>query len=81
MIQGKEEMDLIELLNKQILEEDMRIGFANLDLQGIKNWAEDISGEWNGDNPGSAEDRSHQATDIMEKVDELILLINGMENL
>ena len=59
----------------------MFLGFASLDLKGIRKWAEDISGEWNGDNPGRKEDRAHQANEIIEKVDELLELINGMENL
>jgi len=64
-----------------VRDDDMFLGFANLDLKQIRRWAENIAGQWNGDNPGSQEERSHQATDIMEKVDELIELINGMENL
>jgi hypothetical protein len=62
-------------------EEEMFLGFANLDLKGIRKWAENIAGQWNGDNPGRAEDRAGQANEIIEKVDELIQLINGMENL
>lgn len=61
--------------------EEMFLGFADLDLKGIRKWAENIAGEWNGDESGSAEDRAGQAEEIIEKVDELLELINGMENL
>jgi len=64
-----------------MIEEEMFLGFANLDLKSIRKWAENIAGNWNGDNPGRSEDRAMQANEIIEKVDELIKLINGMENL
>lgn len=47
-------------------------------LKQIKEWAEEIAGQWNGDEPGSAEDRAMQANDILEKVAELEELIKGM---
>ena len=50
-------------------------------LDQIKKWAEEIQGSWDGDLPGRAEDRAHQATDILEKVKELETLIANMENL
>lgn len=50
-------------------------------LEQIKKWAEDISGSWNGDNSGSAEDRAHQANEILEKIAELETLIEEMDNL
>lgn len=62
-------------------DEEIYLGFTNLDLKGIRNWAEEIAGEWNGDESGSQEDRAMQAREIIEKVDELIELINGMEEL
>ena len=52
-----------------------------MELNKIKKWAEEIAGEWNGDEPGRQEDRAHQATDILEKVAELEELIEGMDNL
>ena len=61
--------------------EDMFLGFANLDLKGIKKWAENISGYWNGDDSGRAEDRAGQANDIIEAVDNLVELLQGMEEL
>lgn len=50
-------------------------------LEQIKKWAEDIVGNWNGDNPGSAEDRAHQANDILEAIKNLEELISGMDEL
>lgn len=50
-------------------------------LEQIKKWAENIAGQWDGDNPGSAEDRAHQANDILEAVTNLEELIKGMEEL
>lgn len=50
-------------------------------LKEIKKWAENIAGEWNGDESGSQEDRAHQANDILEAVAELEALIEGMEEL
>ena len=51
------------------------------ELLKIRKWAEQIAGSWNGDLPGSAEDRAHQATEIMGCIDATIELINGMDNL
>ena len=53
----------------------------NQELSSIKEWAEEIAGEWDGDNPGRAEDRAHQAQDILDKVVELSILINEMKDL
>lgn len=50
-------------------------------LEQIKKWAENIQGSWDGDNPGSAEERAGQAEEILEKVAELEELIDGMDNL
>ena len=50
-------------------------------LKKIKDWAEDISGEWNGDDSGRGEDRAMQANDILEKIKELEELISEMDNL
>lgn len=67
--------------NPEPTKEEMFLGFANLDLKGIKKWAEEISGEWNGDESGWQEDRAHQANEIIVKVDELVELLKGMEDL
>lgn len=50
-------------------------------LEKIKEWAEEIAGEWNGDESGIQEERADQAKDIIEAVDNLINLINGMDEL
>lgn len=76
-----ESLEDIERTNFIPDKEDMFLGFANLDLKGIRNWAEEIAGEWNGDKSRSQEDRATQANEIIEKVDELIELINGMDEL
>jgi hypothetical protein len=44
-------------------------------------WAEAISGEWNGDESGSQEDRAHCANEIIEKLNEVKELILGMGEL
>ena len=52
-----------------------------MNLEQIKKWAEEIAGEWNGDEGGSQEERAGQANDILEAVENLQELIEGMENL
>lgn len=52
-----------------------------MSLEEIKKWANEIEGSWDGDLPGSAEERAGQASDILEKVAELEELIEGMDNL
>ena len=53
----------------------------NKELERITKWAEEIAGSWNGDESGSAEDRAHQANDIIEACQNLQELLNGMEEL
>lgn len=48
-------------------------------LLALKKEAEEISGNWNGDDPGYAEDQAHIANDIIEKVDELLDLIKELD--
>lgn len=50
-------------------------------LDDLIAWAESIAAEWDGDNPGSKEDRAHQAGDIIEKAQELQEFIKGMGEL
>ena len=50
-------------------------------LLKLKKDCEEISGNWNGDNSGLAEDKAHCAHDIIEKVDELVELINELNEL
>ena len=40
-----------------------------------------VSGEWNGDEPGSLEDRAHCADEIVKKAEELRELIESLEEL
>ena len=55
--------------------------FYQLGIDDIITWADDIAGEWNGDNPGSQEERANQAESIIEKASELKKLIAGMAEL
>ena len=48
------------------------------ELLKLRKEAETISGNWNGDNPGYAEEQAGIANDIIEKVDELLELINEL---
>lgn len=50
-------------------------------LKEIKKWAENIAGEWNGDESGSQEDRAHCALEIKQKVAELEELLDEMDKL
>lgn len=52
-----------------------------LTLKQIKKWANSIAGNWDGDMPGSEEEKAGQANDILESVRNLEELINGMEEL
>lgn len=45
--------------------------FMDLDLKHISEYAEEISGNWNGKESGRAEERADIANDIIEKVKEL----------
>lgn len=49
------------------------------ELNSIKRQAEEIASQWNGDEPGLAEDRAHVATDILKKCEELSELLNEIE--
>ena len=50
-------------------------------IKDVIEWADEIAGQWDGDNPGQEEDRAWQAQDIMQKANELIELIEGMTRL
>lgn len=50
-------------------------------LMKIREWAEDVEGQWNGDESGIQEDRAMLARDIKEKVDELQELLDKMDTL
>lgn len=62
-------------INKAIRKED----FMDLDLKNISEYAEEVSGQWNGDNPGRGEDRAGIANDIIEKVAELRELLSALD--
>jgi len=52
-------------------------------LKDIKAEAEQVAGEWNGDEPGVLEDRANIAGDILEAVknlEELLAELNSEEN-
>lgn len=46
----------------------------------IKKYAEEIAGEWNGDESGIQEDKAHIAGEIIEKIDELNQLLAELED-
>ena len=48
------------------------------ELRKLIKECEEISGRWNGDNPGYAEEQAHISNDIIEKSKELIDLINEL---
>lgn len=48
------------------------------ELKKLIEEMEIVSGNWNGDKPGYAEDQAHIANDIIEKSKELINLINEL---
>mgnify|MGYP003680391965 FL=1 len=50
-------------------------------LDGIRIWAESISGQWDGDNSGIEEDRAHIAQDIVETVNKLEEIIEELKEL
>jgi len=42
---------------------------------------EEIAWSWNGDLPGRAEDRAHQANDTIEAINELRKLLEGFDEM
>jgi hypothetical protein len=56
-------------------------GYFNETLDEMKAWAEQIAGEWDGDFPGSQEDRAMLAEDIIKEINTLRSYINLMEDL
>jgi hypothetical protein len=48
-------------------------------LADLTKAAEEVSGQWNGDMPGLAEDRANVANEIIEKCAELTELLKSLE--
>lgn len=68
-------------MKKEPTKDEMVLGFASLDLSQLKEWAEEVAGRWNGDNPGLDEDRAHCAVEIKEKIEEIEELLKEMAEL
>lgn len=49
-------------------------------LSELKKEMEEIQGQWNGDNPGRAEDRAHQAGDIIENINQIEKLLVELDD-
>jgi hypothetical protein len=62
-------------MNNELQKQD----FMDLDLQAISKYAEEISGQWNGDKSGLLEERASIANDIIEKVEELRNLLKELD--
>lgn len=45
----------------------------------IREYAEEVAGRWNGEDV-KGEDKAHCATDIVEKIDELMELLKELDN-
>lgn len=74
--------DVDELFSKMFTYSPMT--GEELEISNINDtieWAEAISGEWNGDEAGSQEDRAHCANEIIEKLNEVKDLILEMSEL
>jgi uncharacterized protein Yka (UPF0111/DUF47 family) len=48
-------------------------------LDKLAEMLEEISGEWNGDEPGLQEDMAHAATEAIEKIEELKELLTELD--
>lgn len=60
---------------------DIDVAYWNETLNEMKEWAEKISNEWDGDHSGRKEDRAMQAEDIIKDINTLRASINLMEEL
>lgn len=60
----------------RIVSSEKKVSPLEEHLLKLKKEAEEISGNWNGDESGYQEDQAHIAEEIIEKVDELLKLIN-----
>lgn len=52
-----------------------------LHIEMLKKYAEEVAGEWNGDEAGIAEERASVARDVIEKCDELLPLVEEFNRL
>jgi len=66
---------MIKDINSELKKED----FMDLDLLAISKYAEEISGNWNGEDE-SGEESAQIANDIIEKVEELRSLLKELDN-
>ena len=48
-------------------------------LLELRREMEEIQGQWNGDNPGRAEDMAHQAGDIIGNINEIEKLLAELD--
>lgn len=62
------------------MDKEMELGFLSLDLQRIKKDAEEIAGQWNGDEPGEQEEKAQCANEVIETIDSLMELLEEMYN-
>lgn len=74
--------ELTEMIDKAFIYTPMTgEQFQISNIKDTIEWAEAISGEWNGDESGSQEDRAHCADEIIEKLNEVCELILEMGEL
>ncbi len=48
-------------------------------LLELRREMEEIQGQWNGDNPGRAEDRASTAGDVVERINEIEKLLADLD--
>lgn len=53
--------------------------YEDLTLKAILEHAEEVSGNWNGDESGYQEDMAGYANDVIEKIAELKELLSAMD--
>ncbi len=49
-------------------------------LNKLKEYMEEIAGQWNGDESGSQEDNAHIALEVIEKIDEIEKLLEELNS-
>jgi hypothetical protein len=68
-------------MNNLFLDTDHLFGFFLLDMEKIKEWAEQQSAKWDGDNAGIKEERTHNAQEIIDTLEKLQILIHEAQEL